>query len=112
MRELTAKDKVRLNEKVIDNLLAEKGMSRRTLSLELYKGKSFFSNTFREYDGWIKARYLPGIAKILDVPEESLIYKEPEEYENRDISQLTGKELSDLIYKAVYSAVLHAWEND
>lgn len=107
MKELTVKDKVRLDEETINKLLEEKGMSKAMLSAELYKGKSFISNTFCQYDGWIKSRYLSGIAKILDVPEESLIYKEPEEDEDKSINQLTKEELSDLIY----NAILHAWTN-
>lgn len=30
----------------------------------------------------------------------------------KPISDFTGEELKNLIYKAVYSAVLHAWQND
>ena len=118
-RELKVKEKVRIDENIVNSLLEAKGISREDLSAELYKGKTFISNTFRRYDGWIKRLYLPGIAKALGVSEDVLLYKESEPAPapepkpfNCYVSEMTDTELSDLIYKAVYSALKHAWENE
>lgn len=116
-RELKSREKVRIDESILNSLLEAKGMSKRDLSAELYKGKSFITNTFRVYDGWTKRLYLTGIAKVLGVSEDVLLYKEsapepePKPF-NCYVSEMTDTELSDLIYKAVYSAVKNAWEND
>ena len=119
-RDLKAREKVRIDENILNSLLEAKGMSREDLSAEIYKGKTFISNTFRQYDGWIKKLYLSGIAKALNVSEDVLLYKEsalePEPEPKQEfycyVSEMTDTELSELIYKAVYSAVKHAWEND
>lgn len=115
-RELKSREKVRIDENILNSLLEAKGMSKRDLSAEIYKGKTFISNTFCQYDGWIKRLYLSGIAKALGVSEDVLLYKEPEPEPkpkfNCYVSEMTDTELSELIYKAVYSAVKHAWENE
>lgn len=123
-RELKSREKVRIDENILNSLLEAKGMSKRDLSAELYKGRTFISNTFRQYDGWIKRLYLSGIAKVLGVSEDVLLYKEPASEPapepapepkpkfNCYVSEMTDTELSELIYKAVYSAVKHAWENE
>lgn len=117
-RELKAREKVRIDENILNSLLETKGMSRRDLSRRIYKGKTFISNIFCQYDGWTKRLYLTGIAKELGVSEDVLLYKEPAfEPEpkpkfNCYVSEMTDTELSELIYKAVYNAVKHAWENE
>lgn len=116
-RELKAREKVRIDESILNSLLEAKGMSRRELSRKIYKGRTFISNIFCEYDGWTKRLYLTGIAKELGVSEDVLLYKEPApapepEPKSRYVSEMTDTELSELIYKAVYSVVKHAWENE
>lgn len=118
-KELKAREKVRIDENILNSLLETKGMSKRDLSRRIYKGKTFISNTFRQYDGWIKRLYLTGIAKELGVSEDVLLYKEPAPEPNPPkkefycyVSEMTDTELSELIYKAIYNAVKHAWENE
>lgn len=120
-RELKVKEKVRLDESIVNSLLEAKGMSREDLSAELYKGNTFISNAFRKYDGWIKRLYLPGIAKALGVSEDVLLYKEPAPAPEPNppkkefycyVSEMTDTELSELIYKAVYNAIKHALEDN
>lgn len=45
-------------------------------------------------------------------PEKQKLQEEQQKTDSRKVSDLTADELAKLIYKAVYGAVIHAWEND
>ena len=102
-------------------LAKKRGFTLCELSRKIYKGETFVSQIFTKYDGWVKRLYFNGLCYVLQCEEEDILYEdkveeptqEPiEEIDDIKVLELTSKELSELIYKAVYSAVLHAWENE
>lgn len=103
-------------------LARKRGFTLCELSRKIYKGETFVSQIFTKYDGWVKRLYFNGLCYVLQCEEEDILYEGKieestqatleEVTDSNQIINLTGKELSELIYKAVYDAVLHAWENE
>jgi DNA-binding Xre family transcriptional regulator len=113
-RVLSCKDKVRIDEEKFKMLARKRGFTLCELSRKIYKGKSFVSQIFTRYDGWVKRMYFNGLCYVLQCEEEDILYEdkveepkqEPiEEIDDIKVLELTSKELSELIYKSVYSAV-------
>lgn len=121
-RVLSCKDVVRIDEERFKTLARKRGFTLCELSRRIYKGETFVSQIFTKYDGWVKRLYFNGLCYVLQCEEEDILYEEKadestentieEVTDSNQIINLTSKELQELIYKAVYSAVLHAWENE
>jgi hypothetical protein len=113
-RVLSCKDIVRIDEEKFKMLARKRGFTLCELSRKIYKGRNFVTQIFTKYDGWVKRMYFKGLCYVLQCEEEDILYEdkveepkqEPiEEIDDIKVLELTSKELSELIYKSVYSAV-------
>lgn len=119
------REMVLIDTKKLSAELKKRGLERRDISTEMGMNPDYLSSCMNP-KSWTDGN--PKISKTValllksmynidrDTYEftESIDEKPVEEVEeNPDlIKNMTGEQLSNLIYKAVFSAVKHAWEDD
>lgn len=114
-REPINEDKLRqlIKERIFRNTHL---ISLAELSKELGYTKSFMSNSLRA--GVLNKTAVTMLDKIYGIKYEEYALVEEEEVTEKVedstklVAELTAKELSELIYKSVYTAVMHTYEND
>lgn len=124
VRQTVLVDKDRLYEAI-----ESRGLSKREVSSGIGYAPDYISNccaetTWKYTDGKPKISKIAAIALkgLYDIEQSEYEYVEPIEpiaepepvrepvSDVQTVKDMTGEELSNLIYKAVYSAVMHAWE--
>lgn len=103
------KDYAKANNTTYSMLLCANGISNSIIShaIERYKLKGGKVDGIGE----IKQCHIEEICKLCGFDVKKYVTSESVE-EKQKVSELTSEELGKLIYKAVYSAVKHAWENE
>lgn len=109
-------NRVRIDREKLQNIIKNNNMSNIDFSKSLGRDGSYINKVIRDETYLMSMTDYLLIKSLYGVDIE---YKEPvkEEIkiENNDIKtvkDLTPDELSKLIYKAVFGAVKHAWEDD
>lgn len=120
------REMVIIDAEKLDAEIKKRGLERQVISIEMGMNTGYLSSCMNPkswQDG--KTKISKTVALLLksmyNIDRSSYEYTEPvveekpveEVVENPDlIKNMTGEQLSNLIYKAVYSAVKHAWEDD
>lgn len=120
------REMVIIDAEKLDAEIKKRGLERQVISTEMGMNTGYLSSCMNPkswQDG--KTKISKTVALLLksmyNIDRSSYEYTEPvveekpveEVVENPDlIKNMTGEQLSNLIYKAVYSAVKHAWEDD
>lgn len=102
--------------KVVETILSNsKFRTYSELSESMGFARSYISNCF--HYNKIAVVAANDLERRFGISVDEYIKKDETTEETKDdtqkpISDFTGEELENLIYKAVYSAVLHAWQDD
>lgn len=120
------REMVIIDAEKLDAEIKKRGLERQVISTEMGMNTGYLSSCMNPkswQDG--KTKISKTVALLLksmyNIDRSSYEYTEPvveekpveEVVENPDlIKNMTGEQLSNLIYKAVYTAVKHAWEDD
>lgn len=107
---------VKVDKIKMEQALYKRGLTKTEVSIGIGYARSYISNACMEGANGINMSAVIGLEAKYGINREEYelieeVKKEPSPI-NKPITELTSIELSKLIYKAVYSAVLHAWQND
>ncbi len=107
---------VKIDKIKLEQALDKRGLTKREVSIGIGYGRSYISNACMEGNRGVNMAAVIGLEAKYGIKREEYelieeVKKEPSPI-NKPITELTSAELSELIYKAVYSAVLHAWQDD
>lgn len=107
---------VKVDKIKMEQALYKRGLTKAEVSIGIGYGRSYISNACMDGNRGINMSAVIGLeAKYGINREEYELIEEVKEKPlplNKPITELTTIELSELVYKAVYSAVLHAWQDD
>ena len=109
-------NRIKVDREKIKNIIKNNNMTNNEFSRSLGRDSSFIGKVFRDED------YLMSITDYLliksmygvDVKciEPEIVEDIKIENDVKTVKDLTSDELSKLIYKAVFGAVKHAWEDN
>lgn len=107
---------VKVDKIKMEQALGKRGLTKSEVSIGIGYGRSYISNACMDGDRGVNMTAVIRLEAKYGITQEEYelieeVKKEPLPI-SKPITELTSIQLSELIYKAVYSAVLHAWQND
>lgn len=105
-------NRIKVDREKLKNIIKNNNMTNNEFSRSLGRDSSFIGKIFKDENYLMSATDYLLIKSMYGVDIE---YKEEIKIENnviKTVKDLTPDELSKLIYKAVFGAVKHAWEDD
>lgn len=103
---------VKVDKIKMEQALAKRGLNKNEVSIGIGYGRSYISNACMDGNKGVNMAAVIGLEAKYGINREEYELIEEVKKEPLPITELTSIQLSELIYKAVYSAVLHAWQND
>lgn len=106
---------VKVDKVKMEQALDKRGLHKSEASLGIGYGRSYIANACMDGNRGVGMAAVIGLEAKYGIKQEEYELIEPKEEQtpiDKPISELTSAELGELIYKSVYSAVLHAWQND